>query len=55
MIIKWRCNYCESVQSSDSKLKHVMDFCQCGTSGLDLEEDYMRGFGDIEELERIDE
>jgi len=55
IIIKWRCNYCESVQSSDSSKTHEMDFCECGASGLDLEEHYMRAFGDVEEMERTDE
>ncbi len=45
MKVKWKCTKCNSVQTSDSAVRHQMDYCSCGNCGLDLEEGYSRVFG----------
>jgi len=58
-IIIWKCALCNSIQISNSKLTHQMDFCKCDCTGLDLEDGYSRGSfknspEDIIELKRIE-
>lgn len=36
--IVWYCKYCNDVKVSKSLEHHKMDICECGQSGLDLEE-----------------
>lgn len=48
--ITWKCNYCCSIQTSDSGKRWDMTVCSCGESALDLEEWYSREMGDIEYL-----
>ena len=48
----WKCNHCEDVVISYSHLRHDMNVCECCKSGVDLEQNYQKGFGDIEEISR---
>lgn len=48
----WQCNHCKDVVISYSYLQHDMNVCDCGKSGLDLENDYQRTFGSIKEISR---
>ena len=41
-IIIWKCKKCESIQVSNSKIRHQMNFCKCRNIGLDLEEWFSR-------------
>jgi hypothetical protein len=45
MKIEWKCKLCNSVRISDSSIRHSMDYCECGKTGLDLEEGYCRIIG----------
>jgi len=45
MKIKWKCEYCGDIVSSDSKVRHKMDYCKCKKSAIDLEEHYRREVG----------
>ncbi len=54
MYLKWKCRTCKQTVFSNSNRRHTMDFCECGVSGIDLEQDYMRvqGFpGKVEEYD----
>lgn len=42
----WKCGLCEDVVVSYAIQRHQMDFCECGKSGMDVEEHYTRGIGD---------
>lgn len=57
MIIIWKCTNCNSIQISNSKIKHQMDVCNCGNCAIDLEEDYSRSSqgekGKIEIIKQI--
>ncbi len=48
--IIWQCNYCSDIAISYSNLKHEMNWCDCKKSGIDLEEEYCRGVGDVKTL-----
>lgn len=48
----WKCSYCKDVVISYSNISHEMNVCECCKSGVDLENGYQRGFGDIEEISR---
>lgn len=37
-IVIWQCKLCKSIQISNSKQHHCMDFCKCDKLGYDLEE-----------------
>jgi hypothetical protein len=51
--LTWKCTLCNDVVVSDSSLRHDMNFCKCGETGVDLEEHYMRGYGlNMEEISR---
>jgi len=50
--LTWKCNYCNDVVISYSNLRHDMNMCDCGKSGVDLEEGYQRNMGDIQEISR---
>lgn len=45
--VTWKCDLCESVQTSYSNKRWDMDVCECGKSGYDLEEWYSRTMGKI--------
>ena len=45
--ITWKCDLCESIQTSYSNKRWDMDVCKCGKSGYDLEEWYSRTMGKI--------
>jgi hypothetical protein len=51
MIIKWKCNSCGALNESNTHQRHKMDWCACGKSAVDAEEDYTRIAGDVEILE----
>lgn len=46
----WQCNSCKDVVISYSHIRHSMNTCKCGKSGVDLEEHYQRGFGDTKTI-----
>jgi len=48
----WKCNTCGDKVVSYSGIRHQMDVCECGASGVDLEEGYQRNFGSITEISR---
>lgn len=52
--LKWQCLECGDIIISNSKRHHQMDFCKCGKSGCDLEEDYMRWDGAFKKLKEYD-
>jgi hypothetical protein len=52
IILEWECELCGDKQLSDSIRTHHMDYCKCGDSGVDLEEDYQRQFGKIKDIKR---
>ena len=45
--ITWECGKCKSVQESFSNKRWDMDVCECGYSGMDLEEFYSREMGEV--------
>lgn len=45
--VTWKCDLCESVQTSYSNKRWDMDVCECGKSGYDLEQWYSRTMGKI--------
>ena len=45
MKIVWYCKLCNWVSVSDSRMKHCMDYCECGKTAMDLEEGYSRMIG----------
>lgn len=42
----WRCQACSDVIVSYSNLRHDMNYCDCGKTGVDHEEFYTRICGD---------
>lgn len=46
----WRCKSCGEIVLSYSNLRHDMNICDCGKSGVDYEEWYTRAFGSVEVL-----
>jgi len=52
VILEWQCEYCEDIQLSDSIRRHHMDYCKCGQSSIDLEEEYMRVMGKPKTIKR---
>ena len=40
-MIKWRCDSCGAVNESDEFVRHSMDMCSCGESGVDADKEYM--------------
>lgn len=48
----WECEYCKDVVISYSSLKHDMNYCECGKTGVDLESSYQRGVGKPKEISR---
>ena len=48
----WECSFCRQVLISYSNKRHEMDVCNCGKSGVDLEEFYQRDSGYPVELHR---
>lgn len=50
--LTWRCKTCKDVKTSYSTIRHNMNFCKCGDSGVDLEEYYQRTMGSVEDLSR---
>ena len=42
MKVVWFCPKCNWVCVSDSSIRHCMDVCKCGRTGMDLEEGYCR-------------
>jgi len=39
--IKWRCLVCDRVNTATSE-RHSMDYCECGESWVDYEDEYSR-------------
>ena len=52
IILEWQCEICKDIQLSDSIRRHHMDYCKCGQSSIDLEEEYMREMGKPKTLKR---
>ena len=52
IILEWQCEYCKDIQLSDSIRRQHMDYCKCGESSIDLEEEYMREMGKPKTLKR---
>ena len=48
----WKCELCGDIVVSYSHLRHDMNICSCGKSGVDLEEYYQRNMGKITEISR---
>lgn len=48
----WECNLCKDVVISYSFLRHDMNFCECGKTGVDLEEHYQRSQGEPNVISR---
>ena len=48
----WQCEECDDVVVSYSHIRHDMNICDCGKSGVDLEDDYQRGHGLVKEISR---
>jgi len=48
-IMEWKCGECSTWNISDTERTHQMDICQCGKSGVDLEEHLTRTIGNISE------
>ena len=48
----WKCSICDDVIISYSHLRHDMNICECGESGVDLEQSYQRCVGKVEEISR---
>lgn len=48
----WMCTVCGDKLISASNKRHQMDICECGNSGVDLEEGYQRNFGHIMIIKR---
>lgn len=46
----WQCGECEDVVVSYSHLRWNMNYCDCGESGVDLEEHYCRQLGPVKVL-----
>ena len=45
--MKWMCKKCKDIKES-KPIRWQMDVCKCGSSGVDLENDYSRMFGEVE-------
>ena len=52
VILTWQCTSCKDIQLSDSHRVHHMDWCKCGDSAVDLEENLQRGVGKVKEIKR---
>ena len=52
IILEWQCEICKDIQLSDSIRRHHMDYCKCGESAVDLEDEYQRNMGKIKEIKR---
>ena len=52
IILEWQCEICKDIQLSDSIRRHHMDYCKCGQSSIDLEEEYMRVMGKPKTIKR---
>ena len=50
--LTWKCVKCNDIVISYSDVRHNINFCKCGESGVDLEEWYQRNTGNIKELKR---
>ena len=48
----WQCELCKDVVISYSSVRHDMNFCECGKSGVDFEEHYQREAGKVKEISR---
>ena len=48
----WKCISCGDIVVSHSNLIHTMDYCECGKSGIDLDEHSQGITGKIEEISR---
>ncbi len=48
----WKCVSCGDVVVSFSQPKHSMEYCECGNSGVDLDEHSQGISGKIEEISR---
>ncbi len=44
--ITWQCTHCDDVVISYSHLRHEMNWCDCGKTAMDLEEDYRKEVGE---------
>lgn len=54
-IIIWKCGICKSIQVSNSKQRHQMDSCECGSISLDLEEYGCRLVGSFKDYVKLKE
>jgi len=50
VILTWKCKECGDVVVSTSDSRHSINVCECGKSGVDLEEHYQRSFGCPEDI-----
>lgn len=50
--VKWRCKSCGDILTSDTREHHKMDWCKCGKSYVDAEEEYVRVGGYAELLDK---
>ena len=50
MKIKWRCTTCNDEIISDGDIKNQMDYCKCGKSAMNLNNDGYRIIGDVYEI-----
>ena len=53
--LKWECEECGSIQTSNPKERHTMDWCKCGRSAVDLEEHYERFVGSVKIIDTEDD
>ena len=51
VVWKWRCEECGDKVTSYSDKRHDMNYCKCGKSAVDLEEQYARSIGSVKVLE----
>jgi hypothetical protein len=50
--LTWQCKECKDIVVSYSNRRHDMNFCKCGKSAIDLEENYQRGMGNIKVISK---
>jgi hypothetical protein len=50
--IYWKCSACGNVYKSNRLLRHNMNFCKCGQSGVDAEELYSRYIGKVQSINK---
>lgn len=48
----WNCVKCKDVVISYSHLNHIMNWCECGSSGVDLDKHSQGISGEIKEISR---